>query len=174
DLDTQWYALIFDDTSFQATRFDPATGETVAIGKFVSAFNSSTCYAITPDGTQLFGAGSTARSGTGAHNSRAMRWNAGEGFVQLPTSAGAPPDSTFSIINATTPDGSLLMGSCGSSTNNRWAAWPVGAGQPPFQFPDAAHDILGGIVAVSDDTRTVYGTAAANPRAPIRTYGPHP
>jgi hypothetical protein len=171
DLNSQWYSLIFDDTSFQATRFDPATGESVAIGKFVSAFNSSTSYAITPDGTQLFGASTIARSPNGSHNSRAMRWNAAEGMVQLPIIPGDAEDSTFAIINTATPDGSLLLGSCGPSTNNRWTVWPVGAGQPPFQFPDAAHDIPGGIFGVSDDTRTVYGSSGANARALIWTQG---
>jgi hypothetical protein len=171
DLNTQWYGIIFDDTSFQATRFDPAAGESVALGKFVSAFNSSTCYAMTPDGTQLFGASSIARSPTTQHNSRAMRWSASEGMVQLPIIPGDPEDTSFSIITAATPDGTLLMGGCGPATNNRWTAWPLGAGLPPFQFPDAAHDIGGTIASVSDDTHTVFGSAGANARAVIWTYG---
>ncbi len=171
DLNAQWNGIIFDDTSFQATRFDPATGESVAIGKFVSAFNSSTCYAITPDGNQLFGASTIARSPSSQHNSRAFRWNAAEGLVQLPIVPGDSEDTSFSIINGTNPDGSFLVGSCGPSTDNRWTAWPVGAGQPPFQFPDPQHNVPGGLVGLSDDGLIVFGTSGVNARAFIWTQG---
>ena len=81
------------------------TGESVPLGKFVSAFNSSGGWAITPDGQQIFGSSTIARSSNGSFDSRPYKWTPAAGMVQLPIIAGDPEDSTFANIFACTPDG---------------------------------------------------------------------
>ncbi len=97
DLNAQRNGIIFDDTSFQATRFDPAVGESVAIGKFVGAFNSSTCYAITPDGNQaLWSQHDRSQPYKPAQLPHVFRWNAAEYIVQLPIVPGDSEATSFS------------------------------------------------------------------------------
>jgi uncharacterized membrane protein len=169
DMNAQWYGLFNADTSLQAMRFSAASGESTGLGKFISAFNSSSAWGATADGSHVFGSSSTQINAFGLFNSRGFLWAAATGMTQLPIIPGDSELADFAGITCSTPDGSLLMGGCGSTGTYRWTAWP--AGSAPYQFPDPIHSIFGEIEGVSDDARIVWGTGNQTSRALIWTQG---
>jgi hypothetical protein len=156
DMNAEYYN--FGDTSFQAIRYSVDTGESVALGKLVSAMNSSGGWVVSADGSQVFGVSSTQLNAFGVYNSRPYRWTAQSGMVQLPIIPGDPSLSTYAGIRASTPDGSLLVGGSGTTTTYRWTVWPVGAA--PYQFPDPVHTVFGELEGISDDAQTAFGSGA--------------
>jgi uncharacterized membrane protein len=167
DVSAQWYGL--GDSSLAGVAYSPQTGESVGLGKFQSAFNSSGGWVVSPDGSRVYGVSTTQRSSAGQFNSRGFQWTLASGMTQLPIIPGDPEPTTFAGIIAATPDGSLLVGGSGTNTTYRWTVWP--AGGAPYQFPDPIHTVFGELRAVSDDAQTMFGYGAQTNRALIWRAG---
>ncbi len=156
DLNVSWYGDVHADTSYLAFRYSVATGETIPLGKYVSATNFSSAVAVTPDGSQIYGSSSLQENALGVMNNRAFKWTSAGGLVQLPIISGDSQLSTFSHVIAATPDGSTLVGGSGTTTTYRWTGWS-NAGAAPYQFPDTIHTVFGELEAISDDGQTAFG-----------------
>jgi uncharacterized membrane protein len=167
DVSARWWS--FDDSSSAGIVYSPVTGESVGLGKFAGAFNSSGGWVVSADGSTVYGVSSTARSSAGQYNSRGFRWTLASGMTQLPIIPSDPEPTTFAGIRGATPDGSLLVGGCGTNTTYRWAVWP--AGGEPYQFPDPVHTVFGELKAVSDDAQTMWGSGSQTGRALIWRAG---
>jgi uncharacterized membrane protein len=157
DMNSRWYGDIHEDTSIQGLRFGVVSQESIGLGKLAGQENFSSAYAASADGQQVFGESGTALNALGLFNGRAFKWTAATGMVQLGIIAGDSSLADFASIKCVTPDGSQAFGGCGSTSTYRWSQWP--GAQSPFQYPDAAHTVLGEIEGVSDDQGIVWGTA---------------
>ena len=95
---------------------------TIGLGSFQTTNLNSTAYAVSDDGAVVAGVGSDRSVGL----SRAFRWTASEGFVQLPLVPGQGQHAS-SFGYGMTPDGSMVVGECGvlpfgTRTEFRWTA----------------------------------------------------
>lgn len=131
---------------FQAIRWTAGTGP-VALGDLPGGTNSSWGFAVSPDGSTVYGMGNAARGEVGT------TWTSGTGMVDL----GFP---NRSHVRCATPDGSVLAGFVGGGFDAEMFRFTAGGGL------DLLGDLDGGLVSsfasdISDDGNTIVGSGAA-------------
>ena len=118
-----------------------------------NGFTFSGPAAVSHDGNVFVGAGITA-DGT-----RAFRWTASDGMVNL----GVIPGFTTSAASAVSADGSVVVGACGNSSVTAAFIWDQANGLCDLrttligQGADLTGWTLAGVVAISADGLTIVG-----------------